>query len=107
MIVLAIKVEACPYTEVSAFIHQLSTFTGMEQGKFMENEMIVLAGLDFDLTIHHPFRALRGFLRLLQTDTTVSSDVHASSNWRNDPLGKLEFRAKSLAFSSLVRGMLS
>eukprot|EP01138_Halocafeteria_seosinensis_P014071 gb/GECG01014369.1/.p1 GENE.gb/GECG01014369.1/~~gb/GECG01014369.1/.p1 ORF type:complete len:487 (+),score=58.86 gb/GECG01014369.1/:1-1461(+) len=102
VVVLAIKVEACPYTEVSSFIRALAEFVGCEQSEIVQNEMIVLAGINFDLTVHHPFRSLRGLLRLLQMQSNVTAEDIELPPWKDDPWGYLESRAKLFIYHSLT-----
>lgn len=59
---LAIKTEACPYNEVPRFLEAAAKALGTDTGTLMANEMAFMTGIKFNLTLHHPYKALRGLM---------------------------------------------
>lgn len=64
---VAIKVDACPYREVGPFTSRLVAKLKLADAmELVEHEMDFLMGVRFELSVHHPFASLRGFLRELE-----------------------------------------
>ena len=58
-IFLAIKAEASPFLEVETLVKQLKALLDLKDEQLVENEMLLLMGNRFHITVYHPFRPLR------------------------------------------------
>ena len=72
---LAIKTEACPYNEVPSFLEAAAKALNTDTGGIMQNEMAFMVGIQFHLTLHHPYKALRG----LMADFKLQHNVQLAS----------------------------
>lgn len=61
-IFLAIKIEACPYTEVAPFTRRLLRVRGVEEDDVVTREIPLLMGINYQLTLYHPYRPLKALL---------------------------------------------
>jgi Cyclin, N-terminal domain len=59
---VAIKVEACPFREVGPYHARMYDWTQVAPEAIVEPEMSALLALRYELTVHHPFRAVRGLV---------------------------------------------
>ena len=56
---MAIKAEASPFLEVETLVKQLKALLDLKDEQLVENEMLLLMGNRFHITVYHPFRPLR------------------------------------------------
>jgi hypothetical protein len=61
-IFLAIKTEACPYTEVGVFCSMLVKHRRIADADLVSLELPLLMGLKYHLTVYHPYRPMKALL---------------------------------------------